>query len=141
VADLTITAANVLKGDSAVVVTNYNAGESITAGQVVYLKSTDSEWYKAQCDGTAEESGYGVTVGVALHASGNGQPLAVQTGGQITIGATTVATTNYVVSDTAGGIAPHADLSTAGWYYTRVGHAISTTVIQLNLLATGVAKA
>lgn len=140
-ADITITAASVAKASNTVTVSNYNAGEAITAGQFVYLKAADSEWYKAQCDGTAEESGYGVKSGVALHTSANGQPLVVQTEGTITIGATVVAGTEYVVSATAGGIAPHADLTTSTHRYTRIGYATTTGILQLDISATGIALA
>lgn len=137
-ADISITAANVAKGTGAVVVNNYPAGESVTAGQVVYLKSSDSKWYKAQADGTSEESGYGVQRGIALHASAANQPLVVQTAGLITIGATVVAATEYVVSATAGGIAPHADLASTN-KYTRVGYATTSAILMVEMNPTGVA--
>lgn len=141
-ADVTITAANVAKVASSNprVLTQYNAGEAITAGQLVYLKSSDSEWYRAQADGTAEEAG-SVNLGVALHTSANGQPLAVQTSGNITIGGTVVAGTEYVASDNLGGIAPHSDLTVSGRRYSRVGYATTTAILKLDLLATGVTLA
>lgn len=138
--DITVTAASVLKGSSPTTITNYNAGETITAGQAVYRKLADNEWYKAQADGTAEESGVGTDLGIALHGSADGQPLVVQTGGTITIGATVVAGTEYVVSATAGGIAPHADLVATN-KYSRLGYATTTGVIQLVPLATGITLA
>lgn len=136
-ADVSITAANVRKGTGAAVETRYAAGESVTAGQAVYQKSTDGKWWRAQCDGTAEESGSGVLTGVALHASGADQPLAVQTGGEITIGGTVIAGTEYVVSATAGGIAPHADLVSTN-KYTRLGYATTSAILQLDISATGI---
>lgn len=136
-ADLSITVASVAKVSGGVE-TTYLAGETITAGMVVYLKAADSRWYKAQCDGTAEESGVGVLTGIALHGSLAGQPLAVQRDGTITIGATVVTGTEYVVSAAAGAICPHADLVSTN-KYTRVGYASSTSVLTLGLLSTGVA--
>jgi len=138
-ADITITAANVavVTTSSPTVSRSYNAGEAVTAGQLVYLNTADSEWYKAQADGTALEAG-SAGLGVALHTSANGQPLAVQTAGQITIGGTVVAGTEYVASDTAGGICPHADLTATGRRYSRVGYATTTGIIKLDLLASGV---
>lgn len=135
-ADLSITAANVAKASNAQVQSSYPAGETITAGQVVYLKSTDSKWYKAQADGTAEEAGASVTVGIALHGSLANQPLVVQIAGTITIGGTVTVATEYVISAAAGGIAPHADLVSTN-RYTRLGYGTTTGIIQLDISATG----
>lgn len=121
-ADLVITATNVLytSGPKATGV----AGEAVTAGQCVYLKSSDSEYYLAQCDGTAAEAD---AVGIALHAAGANQPLVIATSGAvINIGATTAKTTTYLVSDTAGGIVPQADISTSGERIVRLGYATAT---------------
>ncbi len=132
-ADLIVTAASVLftTGQKVTGV----AGETITAGMGVYLKSSDSELYKAQADGTSAEA---TAVGVALHASGDGQPLTYAAqGSTINIGATTAKTTTYVVSATAGGVAPQADL-TAGQYITRLGYATATDgTFKVDIVATG----
>jgi hypothetical protein len=105
-ADLVITAANVLKGSGASLGSGI-AGETITAGQALYLKAADSRLWKAQCDGTTEEA---AVVGIALHGATAGQPLSYQASGTMNIGGTTVKTTVYVLSATAGGVAPLADL-------------------------------
>ena len=139
-ADLSITAANVVQSTGARVNNQYVAGETVTAGQVVYLKASDSRWWKAQCDGTAAESGYGVSRGIAMHAASAGQPLAVQESGAITIGATVTVGLEYYLSATAGGICPIADLTT-GNYLTIIGYATSASVVTLMMTATGVAKA
>ena len=118
-ADITITAANVVK-TSADTITG-TAGETITAGMAVYLKASDGRYWKAQADGTAAEA---TVVGVALHAALAGQPLTIATSGTINIGATT-AKVFYYVSATAGGIAPVADL-TSGQYISSVGYATAT---------------
>jgi hypothetical protein len=120
-ADLTITAANVLRTAA-----NYEvgiAGATITAGQVVYKDSTDANKLKlAQADGTAAEV---AAAGVALHGATANQPLAYATGGTMNVGATTAKTTTYCVSATAGGIAPQADL-TSGQRICQVGYATAT---------------
>jgi hypothetical protein len=107
-ADLTVTAASVLLTSGSV--ESGTAGAAITAGQALYKDSTDSYSLKlAQADGTAAEAD---AVGIALHAAGDGQPIAyARTGAVINIGATTAKTTTYVVSATAGGVAPQADLT------------------------------
>ena len=121
-ADLTITAANVVWSSGSGPVSGYNAGASVTAGQCVYLdSSTNPATLKlAQCDGTAAEA---AAVGIALHAAGTGQPLAyAPTGAVINIGATTAKTTTYMVSAAAGGVAPQADLVSTN-KITRLGYA------------------
>lgn len=120
-ADLTITAANVIKTSTTSVVTGV-AGATITAGQSVYLDSTTSTIKLAQADGTAAEV---AAVGIALHAALTGQPVSYATGGPINIGATTAKTTTYMVSATAGGVAPQADL-TSGQRICELGYATAT---------------
>jgi hypothetical protein len=120
-ADLTVTAASVLftSGTKNTGV----AGATITAGQSLYLDSADSKLKLAQADGTAAEV---AAVGIALHAAGANQPLTYAgSGSVINIGATTVKTTTYVVSATAGGVAPQADL-TSGHRICRLGYATAT---------------
>ena len=134
-ADLTITAANVLLTQG----TKYSgtAGATITAGQCVYLDAATSTLKLAQCDGTAAEA---AAVGIALHASLTGQPLEYAgSGALINIGGTTIKTTTYLVSAAAGGIAPQADIVTAGHRLTRLGYATGTTgVFQVDIANTGV---
>jgi hypothetical protein len=132
-ADLTVTAASVLwtSGNK----TSGVAGEALTAGQSVYLKASDSKIWKAQCDGTSAEA---EAVGVALHAAGANQPIVYATQGSvINIGATTAKTTTYMVSATAGGVAPQADL-TSGQYITRLGYSTATDgTFKIDIVATG----
>ena len=136
-ADLTITAANVRAGSGAKIV-NGTAGASVTAGQVVYLDSSDNEYKLA--DNDSATAAVRSVAGIALHASGDGQPLAVLTKGPITIGATTAVGTVYCLSSTAGGICPSADIA-SGDYNTVIGIGASTTVIEVQLLAAGAAVA
>lgn len=137
-ADITVTAANVLfvSGTKNKI---YDAGETITAGMVVYLKASDNEWYKAQKDGTAAESGSGVSLGIALNGASDGQPLAVCTAGVVNMGATLTVGETYIVSATAGGVAPIADVSTH--YLTILGYAGTTANLTLDLNATGITHA
>ena len=120
-ADLTVTAANVLFTSGSQI--TRNAGASITAGQAVYFDSSASTLKLAQCDGTAAEAD---AVGIALHAAGTGQPLTYAAQGSvINIGATTAKTTTYMVSATAGGVAPQADLVSTN-RIVRLGYATAT---------------
>lgn len=132
-ADLTITAANVQLGTGTTLLGT--AGETITAGQVLYLKASDGRLWLAQADGTTAEAD---AVGIALNGGSAGQPIHYVNDGGLTIGATTVKTSAYMLSATAGGICPQADLvSTNKIVY--IGYATSTAgafvVMKRNTLA------
>ena len=134
-ADLTITAANVVAGSGAKI-THGTAGASVTAGQPVYLDSATSTYKLADCDSAT--AAVRSPDGVALHASSSGQPLAIAESGPVTIGATLTAGVAYYLSATAGGICPVADLTT-GDYPVILGIATSTTVLNLKIQEAGVA--
>lgn len=119
-ADLTVTAANVVTVSGGIN-KDFVAGEAFTAGQCVYLKTSTNKWMKAQCDGTAEEAGSGTVLGIALNTGVLNQPAAVQTSGIITAGATVVVGKIYLVSATAGGIAPVDDIVTSTQKVTVLG--------------------
>lgn len=135
-ADVSITAANVAKGTGATVESGI-AGETLTAGQPVYKKASDSKMYKADANVTTAEA---TTIGVTLHGSLAGQPIQYQKGGEITIGGTIAVGGTYVVSATAGGIAPIADLVSTN-YLTYLGYARTAAILVLNIKVTGVALA
>lgn len=125
--DLAITPAAVVKGTGAVV-RNGTAGVAITAGQTVYEDASDGNKVKLA---DADLSAAAATLkGVALHAAAAGQPIAYQDGGNLTLNAVLTAGKVYVLSATAGGIAPVADLA-AGWRTSLVGIALSTTSLML----------
>ncbi len=122
-ANLTVTAASVIftSGSKETGV----AGAAITAGQPLYIDTANSNVLKlAQADGTALEA---TVAGVALHAAGTGQPVTYAlTGSTINIGATTAKGMHYFASDTAGAVAPLADIATTAWYFSRIGYATTT---------------
>lgn len=120
-ADLTITAGSVVAASGASIERGI-AGETITAGQALYLKSSDSKLWKAQSDGTTEES---TVIGIALNGGSVNQSITYAVDGTVNIGATTAKTTVYVLSAAAGGICPQADLvSTNKIVY--IGYATAT---------------
>lgn len=137
-ADLVITPANITPGSVSGMnpaKTTGTAGESITAGQSVYIKSADSKIYRADADASSEAAG---AVGVALHAALAGQPITYQTSGPLNFGAILTAGKYYVASANPGGIAPVADLAT-GWFSTLLLYAYSASVGILTPTATGIA--
>lgn len=127
-ADITITAANVVKGTGAIV-RNGIAGATITAGQNVYKDTGDADKLKLT-DADAGSDLVATIDGVALHGATAGQPLAYQDDGPITIGGTVAAGVTYVASDNAGGICPDAD-ATSGSRKSILGVGISTTQIRI----------
>jgi hypothetical protein len=133
-ADISITAANVVPG-SDVVRESGTAGATITAGQLVYLDTSDMKFKLADSNGAAALR---VPNGIALNGASNGQPLSVQKGGDITIGGTMTAGIPYFLSDTPGGLCPLPDIGT-GEYSCIVGIAKSTSVLAVNIQPSGVA--
>lgn len=141
-ADIAVTPASVAPGASSVQIQGI-AGETITAGMVVYLNPTTSKWMKALAAGTAQQSGNGTQYGIALTGSSNGQPIVVDTSDPngISIGGTTAVGTIYCISATAGGVAPWADLVATN-YVTPIGvGAASNKIVFLSNGATGIQHA
>ncbi len=136
-ADLVITAASVLPGASAKKI-NGTAGATITAGQVLYLDSATNTLKLA--DNDSATAAVREPVGIALHAAASGQPLTYLSSGSITIGATTAVGVVYVLSSTAGGICPVADVG-AGDYNSIIGIGTSVTAINVKIHSAGAATA
>lgn len=108
-ADITVTAASVVKGANALT-KHGTAGATITAGQTLYLDSTTGTLKLADANASAATAD---VVGIALNGASSGQPVEyVYEDDDFTPGATVAAGTIYVLSGTAGGIAPAADLVT-----------------------------
>ncbi|MDW9600435.1 hypothetical protein GOA86_19010 [Sinorhizobium meliloti] len=112
------------------------AGETITAGQSIYLDATTNKWMKSDNNGTGTRQVHGI----ALNGASLNQPVSVHKAGDITIGATLVAGTDYWLSGTAGGLCPRADLAT-GMDAVQVGIAKSTTVLAVDIQDPGVTLA
>jgi hypothetical protein len=128
-ADLTITAANVVAGSGASVASGI-AGEALAAGKAVYLSSTSGKWMLADSNSATVEARK--AIGIALNGAAANQPVNIHKGGDITIGATLTAGTAYYLSDTPGGICPLADVG-AGEYVCLLGLAKSTTVLAVDV--------
>lgn len=134
-ADLSITAASVVPGADARTISG-TAGATITAGQAVYLDTATNTYKLADSNGASAL--IRTPVGIALHGASANQPLTIQRSGDLTIGAALTAGVAYYLSDTPGGICPVADVG-SGEYPCIVGIAKSTTVLDVNIQASGVA--
>lgn len=135
-ADLVITAANVLSVAGSTVDRAGVAGATILAGQAVYKDGSTGKWILA--DDNSATAAARVPAGIALNGAANGQPLAVHKAGDITIGAALAPGVAYYLSDTPGGIGPVADLA-AGEYPSIIGLAKSATVLHVDINSSGVA--
>lgn len=134
-ADVTVTAANVKPKGSTARIQTGTFGETVAQGKSVYLK-TDGKYWLADADvlATAAAAGIAITAGAA-----DGYCL-IQTSGPIDVGGALTVGQVYVVSTTPGGIAPYSDLA-SGDYVTILGVASAAGQLELDISATGVAKA
>lgn len=135
-ADLVITAANVIAAAGADVDRSGKSGGTITAGQVVYKDAASGQWLLA--DNNSATVAARTPGGIALNGASAGQPLAVHRSGPLTIGATLASGVAYYLSGNPGGICPVADLVT-GMFPTVLGIAQSTTVLEVAINPSGVA--
>ena len=134
-ADISITAANVVKGSNAVVEAG-TAGATITAGQVVYKDAADGKYKLADADSATAAAK--APRGIALNGASNNQPLSIIRSGDVTIGATlTPGTAYYLSPTTAGGICPLADVA-SGDDVVLLGLAESASVLAVDIQITGV---
>lgn len=136
-ADISITAANVLGSSTAVRLTQYKAGEAVTAGQIVYLNSS-SQWVKLDLNAAATGNGVTDIRGIAENsAPASGQPLSVVTeDSDFTVGGTLTNGSALYGSTTAGGITH--DVPASGSYPVYIGQAKSTTKAVIKFNASGV---
>lgn len=129
-ADLTITAASVLKGTGAVTAAGV-AGATITAGVPLYIDTANGNVLKpADANVTLLTA---TVAGIALHASLTGQPIVYQTAGVIAIGATVVLGMPYCVSIAVGLIRPISDVASTE-FLSIIGIATSVTDITLGIV-------
>lgn len=134
-ADLSITAASVaLTSDTTYALVQ--VGEAVTQGQPGYLKSSDNKYYKADANVTSAEAN---ALGIFMTPASTDGYAVFATAGNVNLGATLTVGQVYVVSVTAGGIAPYSDLST-GHYVTILGVAVTAALLDLVPNASGIVK-
>jgi len=131
-AAISVTATGVIPGSNAQLA-QARAAATITAGQAVYLDATGKLNLAANNAALTAAA-----VGIALNGGAVNQVVDYVMKGQYTAGATLVQGQPYYVG-TAGGIIPVDDIA-GGEYMTLLGHALSTTVIDVTIKATGVTK-
>lgn len=134
-ADLSQTAANVQPGANAVL-EPITFGGTVTAGMPLYKDTSDNKWKPADADAEASS----MARCIAMCGGADGQRGIGQFAGDFNPGATVAVGETYVVSTTAGGIAPEADLL-SGDFNTVIGVGISTSQIRLGFVRSGVAHA
>ena len=132
-ADVSVTAANVAPGTDTQYADGF-LGATVTAGQTVYLDTTNSTYKLADANASSTTAN---VAGIAMNGGASGQPVKVAIGGSITPGFTVTAGAVYVLSATAGGIAPVADLA-SGHYPVIVGIGTSATAMKLSMFKGGV---
>lgn len=135
-ADLTI---GTVKTGSDVTETDFQLvelGESVTAGQAVYEKASDNLYWLADADASDTAD----AAGVAIVAGDANDKVHIQKGNSIDLGATLTVGETYVVSTTAGGIAPISDLG-SGDFTKILGIATDANNLKLDLGTVGPAKA
>lgn len=134
-AAISITAASVLKSSTGQVSVG-TSGATITAGQSVYIDTSDSNKIKlADANGTAPANTF---AGIALNAASSGQPVTYCTNDTagFTIGATVVAGDTIWLSQTPGGLTKTiGDLS--GGLAIVVGVMLTTTTMNLTPVVGG----
>jgi hypothetical protein len=133
--DLSITATSVVAGSDATT-EHRTAGETITAGQAVYIAAATKLVMKADSNSASAEARQ--PIGIALNGGAVNQPIVIQRSGSLTLGATMTAGVAYYLSDTPGGICPVADIG-SGEYSCVIGVATSTTVLKIGFQYSGVA--
>lgn len=132
-ADVTVTAANVQKASDTLI--DYGIlGATVTAGQTVY-KDANGVYQLADANASATTA---AVTGIALNGGASGQPVAVAIGGTLNPGFTVTVGAVYVLSATAGGIAPVADLA-SGWRTGILGVGLTASSLGLILYRSGVA--
>ena len=112
------------------------AAVAIAAGKVVYRNSSG---LAALADSDLSAAG-AEAIGIAVNTAGIGEPVTVAKNGTTVTQAGTTFTKGlpYFVSNTAGGIAPQADIGAAD-YVTYLGLASSTSALKIQIQIGGFA--
>lgn len=133
-ADVSVTATTVAPiANSTRLLQDITWGGTVTAGQPVY-KDSSGTYQAADANSSATTA---KAVGIAMTGGASGQSGVIAIGGTYTCGFTATAGAWYIVSATAGGIAPVAD-QTTGWIPCLVGYATTTAIVSIQIISTGI---
>lgn len=103
------------------------AGETVAAGQLVYLKASDGRWWLADADTAATVENINLGIAQGAGTAGNAVTNGVLTYGLDANQTGLTSNTVYYASNTAGSIS-----TTPGTTEVTVGYALSTTTIFFN---------
>jgi len=132
-ADLAPAAANVVADYQAKIKTGV-AGEALSAGETVYIDSTDDDELKlAKHDGTEVEA---QAVGIVLADALDAAAVTYITEGELALGSILTAGVVYGLSATYGAVAPITDTGSAD-YVTVLGVAKSAGTLQVKIIVSG----
>lgn len=132
--DIVITATAVVPGSDAVFDDGL-AATTITAGQAVYRDANNTISLADNDHATVAARSPN---GIALNGGATGQPITFIKSGDLTMNAVLTKGDRYYLSATAGGIAPHADVTGSGKNVVVLGVARSTTVLAVRIVDVGV---
>jgi hypothetical protein len=136
VADLTITAADVVAGTNAQ--TGFGtAGATIAPGDLIYRHATNKTLLLADANSSATTA---TVEGMALNAATSGQPVKWVSDGEVTVGAVLTVAQSYIASTNAGKVAPISDLASGSWL-AYAGYAKTTSILVIKRINSGVQKA
>ena len=141
-ADLSITASEVVQSTSSNDISHGTSGQAVAIGDSVYKKAADGKIWNADADAAASAAAVGIAISTASAAD---QGISYQFSGTLTVGATASVTAGatYWVSTNVGKIAVEGDLTT-GDYVTYLGTANASDQIVMpsgGPVASGVAHA
>jgi hypothetical protein len=134
-AAIAITAGSVIPSSSAVIKSGI-AGETITAGQVLYVEPNTNLMKLCDANGTAAIA---TAAGIALNGASVNQKVhyCTEDTGGFAIGATILSGDTLWTSGTAGGITKTAADNVNPVYATVLGVMISTTLARIKIVAGG----
>lgn len=136
-ADLTVTAASVLKGTTGNAADGV-AGTTLAAGDVLYRDSSDLSLKLA--DANSVTAAVRTVVGIALNGAATGQPVKyIVSDTDLTPGFSSTAGEVVILSATPGKMAPAADAA-SGDYVTVIGIMKSATKMKTVFIAADAAK-
>jgi len=108
-------------------------GEALTRMDAIFLDGDTSEYLQTDANVSARQ----LCDGLAIYDAASGSQVLIFRKGLIIPGATLVKGTLYVASRTPGGVETLADLTT-GDMIIKIGFAVSTTVLDVNIEVTGI---